>query len=228
MKTNSNLTEAESVEPPRAPRVSEWESYTQQHSWLVGRLVAGGCHKQDAEDVAQEALMKACLRTREGRDLHRKEGWLLVVARNIARDRVRRSRPFERNTVQFENIEQVDPSASLIEEKRPEIRAERVSSLLRKMFEAYCSLRDRDRVVLCAWCLTEGDAGRTAKALGLRRKAIKVCIFRARQRLHRRLVRQGGEDQVLGLDQMLRLTRRVQAPSKGHVHGDGGLQCADG
>jgi RNA polymerase sigma factor (sigma-70 family) len=228
MKTNSNLTETESQEPSRTPVVSEWESYTQQHAWLARRLVAGGCHKQDAEDVAQEALFKACLRKREGRDLQREQGWLLVVARNIARDRVRRSHPFERNAVQFENIDQVDHSASLVEEKRPETCAERASSLLRKMFEAYCSLRDRDRVVLCAWCLTGGDTGRAAKALGLRRRAIKVCIFRARQRLQRRLVRSGGEDQLLGLDQMLRLTRRVQAPSREDAHGVGGLQCADG
>jgi|GEM_PF-4244299 DNA-directed RNA polymerase specialized sigma24 family protein len=198
MHTNPDQS-AKDPEPPlhdlASPSPWDWVHYQELHSWLVRRLEQNGCQKQDAEDVAQETLYKAQLRVQLGEALEPGRGWMLVVGRNIARDRARWSRQVGSVGLCSEHMDALDSSASLVGESGPEMRSEGTMGLLNKIFDAYCGLRDRDQNLLGAWCLTGGDTAAVASALGLHQRAIKVCVFRARERMHLRLRRwQGGND----------------------------------
>src|SRR5947209_7179743 len=66
--------------------------YAAEYGRLVGalRLACGG--RSDAEDVAQEAMVRACLHWKRVREMDRPAGWLYVTAFNLVR-RERRRKP---------------------------------------------------------------------------------------------------------------------------------------
>jgi hypothetical protein len=106
------------------------------------------------------------------------------------------------------------------------MRSERTMGLLNKIFDAYCGLRDRDQNLLGAWCLTGGNTEAVASALGLHPRVIKVCVFRARERMHLRLRRWQGEnncpelEKTIGALQHAREERsRVKRLKREHPHG---------
>lgn len=188
MKNDQNTQRARVETESGSFLPTDWNSFLDLHQWLVARLAAGGCHKHDGEDAAQEALLKWGLREGEPLDPLHVRGWLLVVARNIARDKRRRSFCAVGEGIREDGAAEWGYSASVVEENNKAQGTESARDLLQPLFEAFDELRDRDRVVLCAWTLTGGDSTLIAEALQSRQEEVKVRVFRARRRLHRQIL----------------------------------------
>lgn len=151
-----------------------WEGLEGHLAWLIDRLEAAGHGAADAQDLAQEAILRAAHLRERGQVLERVDGWLLVVARNLGRDLLRRR---ERHTVE-----------SLEEVPEPAVRSSMVQDGAclppsEELHRAFCALSERDRLVLWSWVVREGEPDRVAVDLGVRRELVKVRLFRARRRL---------------------------------------------
>jgi RNA polymerase sigma-70 factor (ECF subfamily) len=129
--------------------------------------------RQDAEDVAQEAFLKAFRRFHQLRDRERFRAWLVRIAWRLAIDRRRGDR---RRTVR----ERIDSGASPVAEcAEAMIGRERAAHLWR----AIDALPEKLRVVLVLAGIEEHDVREVAKLLGLPEGTVKSRLFAARQRL---------------------------------------------
>lgn len=92
--------------------------FGEKYDALRRYLILLGLSREDAEDAAQETFMRLHKHLKSGRGRENLEGWLVKVARNIARDELRsrrRNMPLERTEWQTEDLLR-DPVES------PEIR----------------------------------------------------------------------------------------------------------
>src|SRR5262249_2553490 len=64
-----------------------------EYGRLVGALRLVCASGTDAEDLAQEAMVRACLHWKRVRDMERPAGWLYATAFNLVRRRGRRREP---------------------------------------------------------------------------------------------------------------------------------------
>jgi RNA polymerase sigma-70 factor (ECF subfamily) len=128
---------------------------------------------QDAEDVAQEALLKAFRRLHQLRDRERFRAWLVRMTWRLAIDRRRGDR---RRIAR----ELVDPEAiSTAEGADKMIARERAAHLWR----AIDALPEKLRIVVLLAGIEEHDVREVAKLLGLPEGTVKSRLFTARQRL---------------------------------------------
>jgi RNA polymerase sigma-70 factor (ECF subfamily) len=129
--------------------------------------------RQDAEDVAQEALLKALHRFHQLRDRERFRPWLVRMTWRLAIDRRRGDR---RRTAR----ELVDPEAPpTVEGADKMIARERAAHLWR----AIDALPEKLRIVVLLAGIEEHDVREVAKLLGLPEGTVKSRLFTARQRL---------------------------------------------
>jgi RNA polymerase sigma-70 factor (ECF subfamily) len=129
--------------------------------------------RQDAEDVAQEALLKAFHAFDQLRDRERFRAWLVRMTWRLAIDRRRGDR---RRMLR----EQVDGGASL----NPEgvdamIGRERAEHL----WHAIDALPEKLRVVVVLAGIEEHDLRAVARLLGLPEGTVRSRLFNARKRL---------------------------------------------
>ena len=134
----------------------------------------------DAEDVAQEAMLKALKNLSQFRGESRFSTWLIQITVNEARMRKRRERthlvePIEQNDTEgnytprdFADWREI-PSETL---ERKEIR--------QKLAEALGSLSDMYREVFVLRDMQHLSIGETAKALGISTASVKTRLLRAR------------------------------------------------
>jgi RNA polymerase sigma-70 factor (ECF subfamily) len=155
-----------------------WDDLGSHTPWLIERLRCAGHEATEAEDLAQEALLRGAQRQAAGEVLTSPQGWLLVVARNLGRDLHRR-----RERMALESLEVLGHEPCVAEGPEPPAQALPLESLHR----AFLELAPRDQLVLTAWTLHEGAAHRVAEDLGVKRELVKVRLFRARRRLRRAL-----------------------------------------
>jgi RNA polymerase sigma-70 factor (ECF subfamily) len=146
-----------------------WDDLGSHTPWLIERLRCAGHEATEAEDLAQEALLRGAQRQAAGEVLTSPQGWLLVVARNLGRDLHRR-----RERMALESLEVLGHEPCVAEGPEPPAQALPLESL-------------HDQLVLTAWTLHEGAAHRVAEDLGVKRELVKVRLFRARRRLRRAL-----------------------------------------
>ena len=130
--------------------------------------------RQDAEDVAQEALFKAFRRFHQLRDRERFRAWLVRMTWRLAIDRRRGDR---RRIAR----ELVDPEA-------PPTRAEGADAMIAReraahLWRAIDALPEKLRVVVVLAGIEEHDVREVAKLLGLPEGTVKSRLFTARQRL---------------------------------------------
>jgi RNA polymerase sigma-70 factor (ECF subfamily) len=138
---------------------------------------------QDAEDVTQEAFLKAWRALGRFRPEAPFRPWLLRIVANEARNRVRSNRRRreapgldEVTTLGARAWEPSDPSPS------PEERMLAADDR-RILLAALDRLRDEDRLVIGARYLLELSEAETAEALGIARGTVKSRLSRAMSRL---------------------------------------------
>jgi RNA polymerase sigma-70 factor (ECF subfamily) len=152
----------------------EFETRLTESSTLAFRVAYSVLrHRQDAEDVAQEAFVKAYRSFRQLRDRERFRAWLVRMTWRLALDRQRSDR-------RRISREMADADPALPAGADEEVAArERAKAL----WQAIDALPDKLRVVIVLANIEEHDIGEVARLLTLPAGTVKSRLFLARQRL---------------------------------------------
>jgi len=154
----------------------EFEARLVESSTLAFRVAYGVLrHRQDAEDVAQEAFVKAYRSFNQLRDRDRFRAWLVRMTWRLALDRQRG----ERRRLARESATQ-ETAADASEEV---IARERAALL----WTAIDSLPDKLRIVIVLAGIEGHDTHDVARLLGIPQGTVKSRLFLARQRLKEQL-----------------------------------------
>jgi len=132
-------------------------------------------NKEDAEDAAQEALLKGFSNIDELRDSERFGTWIAGIAKNLCVDHIRRRRRKRR----FHRLWATQPEAS--------------SSKYSGLEKALCKLPEDYRVALMLYYFDGRSAKNIAEALDVSEATVCARLSRARNRLRELLDRQGDE-----------------------------------
>jgi len=163
----------------------EFEARLVESSTLAFRVAYGVLRqRQDAEDVAQEAFVKAYRRFSDLRDRERFRAWLVRMTWRLALDRQRGDRrraARESNAAHTTNPSgrRYEPPAAL-EDLAARQRADR-------LWAAIDALPDKLRVVVVLSNIEGHDIREVAGLLGLPEGTVKSRLFVARQRLKEQL-----------------------------------------
>jgi RNA polymerase sigma-70 factor, ECF subfamily len=169
----------------------EFETRLVESSTLAFRVAYGVLrHQQDAEDVAQEAFVKAYRRFRELRDRDRFRTWLVRIAWRLAIDRQRSDRRRQARDRAAEGLGSADDgttgassvasAAGVLEELQARERAAR-------LWSAIDELPEKLHVALVLANIEEHDVAEVARLLDVPEGTVKSRLFLARQRLKERL-----------------------------------------
>ena len=126
-------------------------------------------HREDAEDVAQEALAKAYRSFRQLRDRERFRAWLVRMTWRMALDRQRSER---RRTVREQHVAPETVS-------NPAPQNERAAQL----WQAIDALPEKLRVVVVLAGIEGHDMREVSALLGVPEGTVKSRLFLARQRM---------------------------------------------
>ena len=161
-------------------RERDFEARLVESSTLAFRVAFGVLrHRQDAEDVAQEAFVKAYRSFRQLRDRDRFRAWLVRMTWRLAIDRQRNDR--RRAAREQEHPEPaIRPTETMAEAMDARERAEH-------LWAAIDALPEKLRVVVVLSNIEEHDIGDVARLLGLPPGTVKSRLFVARQRLKEQL-----------------------------------------
>jgi len=156
----------------------EFETRLVESSTLAFRVAYGVLrHRQDAEDVAQEAFVKAYRGFRQLRDRDRFRAWLVRMTWRLALDRQRG----DRRRATREVIQVPEPlAASALDDVAARERAEH-------LWAAIDALPDKLRVVVVLSNIEGHDIREVARLLDLPEGTVKSRLFLARQRLKEQL-----------------------------------------
>ena len=130
-------------------------------------------HREDAEDVAQEALTKAYRRLGTLRERERLRGWLVRIAWRMALDRRRSARRRERRELAAAEPERVADAEELAAAR--EFRE--------RLWRAIDGLPDELRIVIVLAGIEGHDTREMAGLLEVPEGTVKSRLHRARKRL---------------------------------------------
>jgi RNA polymerase sigma-70 factor (ECF subfamily) len=151
----------------------EFEDRLRDSTTLAFRVAYGVLrHRQDAEDVAQEAFAKAYISFRQLRDRDRFRAWLVRMTWRLAIDRWRADR---RRTAREQSVEL--PAVATTEDVA--VTRERSEHLWR----AIDALPEKLRVVVVLGAIEGHDIREVARLLGLPEGTVKSRLFLARKGL---------------------------------------------
>jgi RNA polymerase sigma-70 factor (ECF subfamily) len=151
----------------------EFEDRLRETTTLAFRVAYGVLrHRQDAEDVAQEAFAKAYRSFGQLRDRERFRAWLVRMTWRLAIDRWRADR---RRTTREQSVEM--PPASSTEEVA--VSQERA----RQLWRAIDALSEKLRVVVVLAAIEGHDIREVARLLDLPEGTVKSRLFLARKGL---------------------------------------------
>jgi RNA polymerase sigma-70 factor (ECF subfamily) len=159
-------------------REREFEARLRDSSTLAFRVAFSVVrHRQDAEDIAQEAFTRAYRRFHQLRDRSRFRAWLVRTTWRLAMDAVRASR---RRT----SREQFSVAGA-----PPETPGEQLESKERavQVWRAIDRLPDKLRIVVVLASLQEHDLDEVSRLLGIPVGTVKSRLFLARQQLRETL-----------------------------------------
>jgi RNA polymerase sigma-70 factor (ECF subfamily) len=158
----------------------EFEARLVESSTLAFRIAYSVLrHRQDAEDVAQEAFAKAYRSFRQLRDRDRFRAWLARMTFRLAIDRQRANRRrAAREQVVPDNVDAREPTTEQTAQAR-----ERSEYLWR----AIDALPEKLRVVTVLAAIEEHDLAEVSRLLELPVGTVKWRLFAARKELQERL-----------------------------------------
>ena len=155
----------------------EFETRLLESSTLAFRVAFSVLrHREDAEEVAQEAFAKAYRSFRQLRDRERFRAWLVRMTWRMALDRQRSNR---RRFAREQNAEPPD-APSIVSSPIARERAE-------QLWQAIDTLSDKLRVVTVLAGIEGHDIKEVAALLELPEGTVKSRLFDARQKLKERL-----------------------------------------
>ncbi len=157
------------AEPEFEARLAETSSLAFRVAYSVLR------HRQDAEDVAQEAFVKAHRSFAQLQDRDRFRGWLIRMTWRLALDRRRADRRrAARELVHADPAAAAEPGA-----EETALERERAEALWR----AIDALSEKLRVVIVLSAIEGHDVAQVARLLDLPPGTVKSRLFLARQQL---------------------------------------------
>jgi RNA polymerase sigma factor (sigma-70 family) len=178
--TNRKETELEH-EAAQAERRREFEERLGECGPLAYRVARGVLrHSADAEDVAQEALLRAYNRFDHLRDRTRFRAWLVRIAFRLALDRLRSRKRRERRDTVWSDPEH-QPRAATAED----IAAS--SEFQGHLENALAELPEKLRLVLLLAAMEGHTIDEIAGLLGIPVGTVKSRIFLARKQLAEKL-----------------------------------------
>lgn len=139
----------------------------------------------DVEDLVQETFTKAWIRLRNYGEIENPKAWLFSIARNTARDAMRkRKRPIE-NTLNSDEL--LNSLVSPLDvENKVQFNDEK-----RRLTNALFALKQSYREVLILRAIEDLSVSSTAQILGWSESKVKTTYFRAMRQLQQCL--QGGD-----------------------------------
>ena len=168
------MSEAELIARARNRDSAAWETLTREHQEAVFRLaylILGD--PADADDVAQEAFIRA-YRALDRFDISRAlRPWLLSIAANLARNRLR---SFGRYLAALQRFVRADPDAltATLDDDPGESR---------RLWQAIRRLSDADQEIIYLRYFSALSEVETAQALGVAIGTVKSRTHRALERL---------------------------------------------
>jgi RNA polymerase sigma-70 factor (ECF subfamily) len=169
MEANVTMAQAPDQEMDR-----EFEARLAESSTLAFRVAYGVLrHREDAEDVAQEAFAKAYRSFRKLRERDRFRAWLVRITWRMAINRQRS----ERRRIVREQAPVEDQSSPTAAD------ALAASERSARLWKAIDALPDKLRVVTVLAGIEEHDIRQIAQLLRLPEGTVKSRLFLARQRL---------------------------------------------
>ena len=163
---------------PSSEVAREFEQRLADCSSLAFRVALGVLHnREDAEEVAQEAFLRAYRNFHRLRDRERFRGWLARLAWRLAIDRWRATRRRERRE-----------QASVDAAPAPTVEGLAASRELQRHLErAMDALPEKLRIVLILAAIEEHNLGDVAGMLGLPEGTVKSRLHLARKQLAEKL-----------------------------------------
>jgi RNA polymerase sigma-70 factor, ECF subfamily len=155
----------------------EFEARLLESSTLAFRVAYGVLrHREDAEDVAQEAFAKAYRNFHQLRDRDRFRAWLVRMTWRLALDRQRSERRrIVRELTSYMATEQVEPESMESRERAAQL------------WKAIDALPQKLRIVVILAGIEGHDTREVGLLLGLPQGTVKSRLFAARQRLRETL-----------------------------------------
>ena len=155
----------------------EFEARLIESSTLAFRVAYGVLrHRQDAEDVAQEAFVKAYRSFNQLRDRERFRAWLVRMTWRLALDRQRGDRRRLARETATQETAAADTSDEVIARERAAL-----------LWTAIDSLPDKLRIVIVLAGIEGHDINEVARLLDIPQGTVKSRLFLARQRLKEQL-----------------------------------------
>ena len=155
----------------------EFEARLVESSTLAFRVAHGVLrHRQDAEDVAQEAFVKAYRSFSQLRDRERFRAWLVRMTWRLALDRQRGDRRRLARETATQDTASADTSDEVIARERAAL-----------LWSAIDSLPDKLRIVIVLAGIEGHDTSEVARLLDVPPGTVKSRMFLARQRLKEQL-----------------------------------------
>ena len=161
----------------------EFEARLVESSTLAFRVAYSVLrHREDAEDVAQEAFTKAYRSFRQLRDRDRFRAWLVRLTWRLAIDRQRSDRRREARDRSPEGVRHIQPETA--QGFSPAIEGEMVANeRAAQLWRAIDALPEKLRVVVVLAGIQEHDLREVARLLDLPEGTVKSRLFLARQQL---------------------------------------------
>lgn len=187
MSTSSEVLREEMLLPVEDERVATFiETSERYRSRLLSAARRVAPTAEDAEDVVQDAMLKAYRKLSQFRNESRMETWLYTITQNSAHEYMRRQK--HRNDVSLDqswNEEETWPALNITDPRpNPEddYRIGEVQAMLRQGLERL-GPKCRQAIVLCI--LEDTPQQVVAQQLRVRPATVKARIFHGKQTLKR-------------------------------------------
>lgn len=167
---------------PEDPTAAAEDAYRLETRLVSGGLRRSGVPADEAEEIAQEAMVRSLGRSPTGAA---RAHWLGAVARNIARDRWRRTRTREKKRPLLE-ADRSPTSRSAEDDALSNYERDLVRSVLRE-------LSPEARLILCLRVLDGRPAREVGVLTGRSEEAVRQIQLRSLRRLRALLAESGWE-----------------------------------
>lgn len=158
----------------------EFEARLQDSSRLAFRVALSVLRqREDAEDVAQEAFLRAQRAFRSIRDRERFRAWLVRTTFRLALDRLRG----EKRRLRREDAVALEAPLEASSTEEDALQAE----VRTRVADAVADLPEKLRLVMVLVAIEEQDLGSVARLLELPEGTVKSRLHRARKQLAERL-----------------------------------------
>jgi RNA polymerase sigma-70 factor (ECF subfamily) len=166
------------------------------------RFLCGRCRDEnERDDVVQETLLRAARYRSSLVKAERLRGWVLRIAGNVLRDRVRRENRLGRVELADQGLDALTVAESGADDGQERVwRLGRASigqeTAIYHVHRALGRLREGDRRLLGAFYSSGRSCARAATDCGIAPALVKVRLFRARKRLRRAVRRSLAQSSV--------------------------------